>query len=300
MAGKMNVNLFRVSASTGLPPLEEVLEQLVGQSYEDRLRRVGTYNMRLEHIAPPHSPGNTSDYWMLDFVKLREQGPGRAGRNTPIEDFEMNDEHAFGEETAALYDPATRYMLVQYNHHGVRAPGIQEYFNQVQHNPDGLSSYFLRIKLDESSEVRLARKQHISKVHFKIDASKMSAAFRNADVGLARALELTEMQDGQTLEITINAGRGRNLRRGPIQSLINTLLGVRADDEANDNGSLRQFEIQGREDELGRQEAINMLSPKLETTISDLSTGNGRRYTLLSRWIGLQRARRGWAHIIDG
>jgi hypothetical protein len=301
MAGKMNVNLYKVTRGTGVAPLEELLAFAASLSLEDRLRRVGSYDTRLEHIAPPNSEGNTSDWWLLDFVKLRyEQGPGKAGRSTPIQGFDMDDDQGFGEETAVLYDPATKYMLVQYNHHGVRASRIEDYLNQMHHNPDNASYYTLKLKLDESSEVRLARKQHIAKVHFKIDASQMSAALCEADVGLTRALELTEMQDGQTLEITISAAKGKNLRTKAIRSLVDALRGVRVDDEENNNTTLRQFDIQGREDEFGKKEAINMLAPKLQTTIDQLSLGPDRRYTILSRWIGLQRARRGWAHIIDG
>lgn len=299
MAGKMNVNIYKVLETAGAPPLDHLLEQVEGLDLGSRLRRVGDFDMRLEHIARPHSAGNTSDFWMMDFVKLRyEHGPGKAGRGTPIQGFDMDDDQGFGEETAALYDPATKYLVLQYNHNGVREGKIKEYFSQLVHDPENIAHYQFRVKLDESSEVKLAKKQYIAKVHFKIDSSKISAAYRQADVSLERALELSDQQDGQILELTISASRGKNLKQGAVTSLINALRGVRKDDISNDTGGLREFEIFGREDEHSRAEAINMLAPKMQVTIGELSLGSDRRYTLLSRWIGLQRARRGWDRVI--
>lgn len=301
MAGKMNVNLYKVKAEAGVRPLEEMLEYAATLDLHDRMRRVGNFDTRLEHVAAPRSDGNTSDFWLLDFVKLRyEQGPGKAGRTTPIQGFDMDDDQGFGEETAALYDPATKYLLVQYNHHGIRASGIQDYFNRLNHNPENIAYYSFAIKLDESSEVRLAKKQHIAKVHFKIDSSQMSAAFREADIGLSQMLSASEMQDGQMIEIAITAARGKNLRERAVRSLINVLRGVHANDAANDTGALQQFDIEGRDEDHSRREAINMLAPKLQASFSELSLGPDRRYTLVSRWIGLQRVRHGWQDIIGG
>lgn len=296
----MNVNLYKLQSVPGTPLLTDILTYINLLPLTDRLKRVGNFDIRLEHIAPPRSADNTSDFWLLDFIKLRfEQGPGKVGRSTPIEGFNLADDQGFGEEAAAIFDPATQYIAVQYNHHGVRATSMQDYFNQFLSGGANVIAYSFAIKLDERSDVRLAQKNFITKVKFKIAPSKIIAGHRNADIGLSTILDFNSQQNGGNIELTIKAAKGENLRNGPVMSLIRALKLIRTDDVEEDITALTQFEVVGRNDILGRADSINMLAPKLQVVIDQLSLGGDRRYTILSRWIGLQRAMRGWHEITN-
>ncbi|MRV73547.1 hypothetical protein GJ700_17685 [Duganella sp. FT92W] len=299
MRNSMNVNLYKIIKLPGTPDLEVLLGHIIGLNLEDRIKRIGNSDIRLDQIAPPGTPGNTSSFWMLDFIKMRfDHGPGKVGRTTAIEGFDLEDDQGFGEETAALFDPATGYLCVQYNHHGVRASAMQDYFNQMLVNPDNVTAYELRVKLDSSADVKLAQKQFITKISYKIAPTDLSPALRNANVGLASALSMNEQQGGNTLEMTISAARGENLLTKAARPLIEALRNIRSSDVQNQTHALTHFEVSGRVDEFSRMDAIDMLSPKLQVTIGELSLGSDRRYTMNSRWIGLQRAIRGWNAVL--
>lgn len=292
----MNVHLFKVVPIEPALALEVLLARINGDVLAARVRDIHNSNIRLENIRPPRTENNASSFWLLDFTKLRfEHGPGKVGMATAIEGFVLNADEGFGEETSALFDPVSNYILVQYNHHGVRSTAIQEYFNLYDHHANGIQGYNLRVKLDESAELRLAQKEFITKLHFKVDAAQITAAQRNANVGLGRALELNDSYGGQNIEIVISAGRNDHLRFADANRLIDRLkrlVGIQEEEFAP--RIVSKFEVTGKNHILDRGDAINMLAPKLELTIDQLVLGPDRRYTVESRFGGLLRAHRGF------
>jgi hypothetical protein len=300
MASKMNINLFQVSREPNTADLIDLLDQVSTLQLEDRIRPMSFGQMRLDVIAQPGSAENASPYWLLDFTKLRfDHGPGRVGRTTEISGFDLSDDEGFGEETAALYDASHNCMLVQYNHHGVRAASIEAYLNAISHVPDGVSGYKLAIKLDPSAEIRLAQKNFITKIRYKIATGRLTEAHREAGLSLREALALSEEQRGGSIEVTISAPRRENLLTTSARSTIHALQQMVAADRQQDTRVVTQFEIEGRLDVVDRADAINMLTPKLNVAVDGLLLGDDRRYTRRSRWDGLLRARRGWREIIE-
>lgn len=226
-------------------------------------------------------------------------GPGRVGRTTEIAGFDLGDDEGFGEETAALYDAQTNYVLVQYNHHGVRASAIKKYFNVINHTPAGVTGYELSIKLDPTAEIKLAQKNFINKIHYKIVTSRLTEAHRVAGLSLHEALAMSEEQRGGSIEVTISAPKRENLLMSSVKKTVNALRGMATADQEEETNVLTQFEIEGRDGILDRADAVDMLSPKLVSTVDGLTLGGDRRYTRRSRWDGLLRARHGWRTIIE-
>ncbi|XYJ09455.1 DUF6731 family protein [Telluria sp. B2] len=280
-------------------PLPDLLQGVSDLPLEARIRRISYGEMRLDHVEPPNSENNASPYWLLDFVKLRfEHGPGRVGKRTAIAGFDLGEDEGFGEETAALYDVETGYILVQYNHHGVRASAIENYFNVLDHDPGAVRGYEMVMKLDATSEIKLAQKNFITKLSFKIAPGKMTAAHRAANVSLDQVLRLNAEQHGNTIEVKIAAAPRENLVTQKVFATIDALKRMVAADQEEGTRVVSQFVVNGKVDALDKADAINMIAPKLEVTVDQLMLGDDRRYTKRSRWDGLLRARRGWQDII--
>lgn len=300
MSGAMKVHLYQVMGYNNTQPLAQTLEEIRGTRLESRLRLIGKQELRMEKIYAPKMNGNTSDYWLMDFTRLRfDHGPGRASRTTPIAGFDLQDNEGFGEETSALYDVRRGYLLVQYNHFGVRSGLIKEYFSQFAQGV--VRVYDIFPKLDESSEQKLAQKQVLKSVTFKVAAASISQRQRSAGVSVDRALELSNHLNGQSIEVTISAGRSMNtmLSRGRVMATvrqIQKLVGV------DDDGApvVSKLEVVGKATADSISEPIDMLTPKLEVTIDGLVLGGrDRRYTFESRARALLRARAGWEDIIS-
>lgn len=296
---KLKVNLFKVNCGGHDAPLEILLNDLARVPLEQRLKRVRSSDIRLEHIFLPREAGNDTDFWLLDFVYFRDtHGPGKAGRNVAIQGFDMQADDFFGEETAALYDPATGYLILQYNHHGVKARSIQGYLNNFFEDERAPSDYELLMKLDTESEVKLARKQNITKARFKIAPIHMTAAHRAAGVSLSRVLKLNESHHGASIEITISAERGNRLEQ--LGEVIDGLRGLMQADQDQGTQVVNQFVLDAKAHLEDRAEKIDMLLPGLVLEIADIEQGLDRRLTLASRWNALVRARRGWDNVMRG
>jgi len=292
----MKVHLFRVHSQPVGERLETALAAAAAMPIEERLRLIGQREMRLESALAPHTRGNASPYWLADFTTLRfEHGPGKASRTAPIAGFALDVDEGFGEETAMLYDPDTRHVVIQYNHHGPRAGSIQEYLSSVIQ--DVARSYEFQLRMDEQAEVRLAQRQVIKKLHFKIAPPRMSAGMRHAGVSIERALELSQDLGGQSIEVVISAGRGQ-LANGRAHQMLGALRRVLAMDLTDGHGAVETLKVHARANVDDESEVINLLMPKIEQEIGDLQMGADRRYTRRSRWDGLLRARNGWTDIV--
>lgn len=148
----MKIHAFKVTKEDKTADLADVLKLVHAEKKLDkRIRLINRAELRIDSIEL------RDGVWFLDFVKFRQtQGPGRGKKKAKTEGFEFKRGESFAEETAALYDPATNYMLVQYNHSGVRAGSIAQYLSDY----DGASAniYSLNPKYDPETERKLQQK----------------------------------------------------------------------------------------------------------------------------------------------
>lgn len=296
MKNLMKVHLFRVHGLTPAMRLEAVLKTVSRMSLEERVIYVGQHQMRLESVQAPRRLGNRTAYWLLDLVKLRfENGPGKVSREEALKGFELDDDEGFGELTSALYDPATGYILIQYNHHGPRAGAIAQYFTHIC--PPLQCAFEFHVCLDKTAEARLASKSIIKKLHYKVAPFQISGAMRSGNVSLDRSLDLNDKLGGQSIEVIISAGKG-SLRTNAAREMINSLMDLLTGGTPNEQGALETFKVYAKEDYDDATDEINLISSKMELSIDGLQMGSDHMYTVASRWLGLQRARNGWDDVV--
>lgn len=289
MTDSIKIHLYHVHAAPNTPAITTVFAEAQATQLPQRLRMLGNNEVRLENILSPNGPENPTPYWFLDMTRLRfAHGPGKASRTHPVIGFPLTVNEGFGEETAALYDPTTGYMLVQYNHYGVRAPSIRDYFSFF--NAGQSREYEFRVKLDEAAEAKLAQKQIITKIRFKVAPAAMTQNQRTANVGLGQALALNDSLNGQSVEIIVSSGQKRNSMLSTQNAKL-IISGLRSLLSLNGN-LVERFEVSGKGSAEDRAEAIDMLSPKFEKKIDGIVMGPDRRYTQLSRWNALLSARK--------
>src|SRR5690606_595219 len=92
----LKIHLFRVNPWEGAEPLQDLLARINGDALEDRVRRCGGGDYRLEAINPPAAGGSL---WELNFVRLRSgHGPGKVSLTEPLAGFDMDEDDFFGED----------------------------------------------------------------------------------------------------------------------------------------------------------------------------------------------------------
>lgn len=270
--------------------LEDVLSLIHQQDdLRERIRIINHAELRAEIVEV-----TDNNLWLIDFVRIRtDHGPGRVSRDTEVEGFDFDDEEGFGEETAALYDPETGYILVQYNHFGVRAGVIADYFSAF----DGFANniYTFKPKYDQDVERRLLEQGITRKLAFTLDVHTMSAQDRQQGAALSEAISYGRGTgaDKIKVEISVSGDKKRSLNDLAREGLnsLQSILG-------NNPDAVTKLEVTGKEDRDSVTEVLDLIGHRLSVSFSDLQVGADLRYPREERWRALLRAKNGWNRIL--
>jgi hypothetical protein len=287
---KMSVRLFEVVPDDENHPLQHVLAQLEPMTLGDRLRTLADGKQIRAEIVELPTAGKP--YWLLDFTRLRfEHGPGRASANRPIQGFALQRGEGFGEETAVLYHPRSRSLVLQTNQFGVRQGALEDYFSMIIAQPP--VGYRIAPVLDPTVAAKLVNADRFTRFTLKVVAGNISQQMRRNNVSLNRALEIGDQFHAPEVEITLGVGHSRtSLSTGAVRSFIE--LAKRLIRERGD--SVLQAEVQGRNsaDPESKSEVLDLITPTLREEFADLELGGDLRFTRESRFRALERAFTGW------
>jgi hypothetical protein len=174
-----------------------------------------------------------SAQWSMNMVHIRMGAlPSRASLAGALGPFTLKDNEGMGEETAFLYDPATRVLLSQRNRYGVSANAFGRYLERVANldNPIILSPIIRRDALD-----RVARMSVVSKISIGLSGLGNRSAATSANSSLMGALSTIGFYDSPvaTLSLSIGRSRGTTLTLARAKQLVanaaNAVLGITVD-----------------------------------------------------------------------
>lgn len=286
----MKVHAFKVNRIDGSNTLENILAMISAETnLRERIRMVNRTEVRVETVE------KRKGLWLIDFIKIRtDHGPGRVGRDVEIEGFDFDDDEGFGEETAALYDSSSGYILIQYNHHGVRAGVIADYLSAY----DGTAAnvYEFKPKYDDDVERRLLQQGITKKVVFTIDVTKMSAGDRKTGLPLSEAISFGRGSGADKIKVEISVS-GTDKQRGlkeRARNSVNSLLEI----VGQNPDAVTKLEVSGKEDRDSVTEVLDLIAHRLSVQINDLPTDAGLRFPREERWKALIRAKNGWSRIL--
>lgn len=286
MGKVFRVNLFKLRTGEGSASLEGALIRINGVPIDQRTRKIGYQECRLEVIKHPTT---SHPYWLLDFCKLRyDGGPGRASPRLPIQSFDLAADEGFAEETAALYDPATDHLAIQYNHHGPRSGVMAAYLSSFDEERPNDFEFLLRLNPD--TQARLDSKRVFTKFECKVAPAELSREFKRNNIAFVSALTSTQRQlGGDTVSVTVSldARSGRTLDLGKWLGVVKNLA-------TREPEAVRTLIISGRDSSDSDIDHVDLISERIEHAYADIEMDAGRRYVLGSRWKALQRSFSGW------
>lgn len=289
MAGRIKVHAFGINHAGDCDPLETILNDINEDALAERVRSISNTDIRVESIE------QRNGFWLFDFAKFRdEHGPGKATRQTPIVGFEFMENEVFCEETAALYDPTTRHMIVQYNHYGVRAGAIECYLSEYNGPDNGW--YEFRPKYDQDAENRFNRRQATRKLSFSIDPRMLNEQDRVAGTALSQAIDIGNQSNASKIEVTITVGRER--RNVLSEYADRTAVALKLKSEENPN-AVPRLQVGILENLDSTVEVVDLIEQRLFREFTDIQLGPDRRYPREERYQALIRAHRGWRRILN-
>jgi len=286
----MKIHAFRVDTNDGGVPLESILEQISQEpSYQKRNRLISHVEQRADAIEKRDS------LWLIDFVRIRtSHGPGKVGRDTQVEGFEFKDNEGFGEETAALYDPVSNFILIQYNHHGVRAGNIADYL--TDYDATRRNVYTFKPKFDDDVERRLHNQEIIRKVNISIDMTKMSEQDKLRGRALSDALDYGRSNNAEKMKIEISVQRENKggLSLTNVKETLRNILDIRGQNPE----AIPKIEVSGKESLDSVIEVLDLTGHRLFVEFNDLKLGVDLRFPRCERWGALLRAKNEWKQLL--
>lgn len=196
----------------------------------------------------------------------------------------IKDDESFGEDTACLYDPQTKYILIQYNHHGPKASAIQDYLTFAE--GELTHRYTLAPKLSQASEERIRGLRLVSKLEVAFAVPELINENMASSVSVGGALDLARKNGADTLELVL--GNRRGLIDGAIKELVVDLFRISPGDPG-----IKKLTLRAQSAEDAPRETIDLIAERLCSEV-DIPLGLGRRYSLADRWDQLAIVRQSW------
>lgn len=279
--GAMKVYAYKVSLADDWT---HALEHAFRISYEKplgkRLRQLSSSRVRLEEVR------FSEEGIYANFVLFRSgSGPAIVSDSSRLSEIDIREDQCFGEDTACLYDPVSRYLLVQYNHHGPKASAIQEYLCHAEE--DRIHSYQLAPKLSPSSEEQIRSLAVVSRLEVSFAVSDLISHPNSKQLSFGQAIDLAGVNGAETMSLTI--GNRRGLALSAVKNLISNLHAA-----ASCGEGIKKLAVKAQLDEDSPRETIDLIAERLSCQV-DVPLGLGRRYHVEDRWSKLAAVLKDWS-----
>lgn len=285
----IKVYCYSVFTSDGAKSLDSVLLDLSSRSIGDRLIDCGGQNIRVDDIQKK-SFSNGVDYWLLRLCKFRDDNwPGVSKATEASTDLDLDDDQVLSEETSILFTPATSRLVIQYNHYGVRASRIKEYFNICAGG--AAPAYAFAPVLNNDALSKYNNKQIVTEIEAKIEGITPADVALLQGTGLEGALKQSVDADASTFQFSFSVDarvKKNKLQRGFIEKIVDKIKG-----RAGDNDSLSVTAKHAEEDAV---ETIDLLESRKysEFKSNSIDRTTGRRYDPIQLYGLLEQTMKDW------
>lgn len=285
MTGTLKVHAFKVLEHSGnTTTFEDLLEILQKDTLPGRLRVVGDTRVQLESIYLKNG------LWYLDFTRFRNSsGPGKGDGSSLSKPFSFNGNETFCEQTALLYDPSTKYSVVQFNNIGLKQGALTQYFSEYINLETNTFEFLPKYNADAMR--RFEKRKGIKKLVAKIDTRQVSKSDFAAGTPMYEALSIGDESGAETVEIVISAGRKKdNFLNKFADNFADSLKSLtKTNGDAVDKFGATYV---NRTD--SKTETLDFLGERLSNTFKDLPLDQGRRISMDERFKALLRAHKTW------
>lgn len=286
MGKQVTVNLFDVSWTQGKSQkFSDTLNEFAGLPLGDRWRS----DIRLETVEfAPADAVLKRDCYLLDFAKSRTIGPGKLGDAAPVSDVGLSRRENFGEETAALYLPSKKWLLILSNQYGVGPSRIASYMNALDPgNNERHFDYQISPKIDVHAIDRMKSMKHFSQIVVTANVGAFDDDPGNIGESVKQtAAESNAMRLHLRLEANPVRKTGQFLKKNAVSRFLSEML--------RNSEEVDKLEVKGGSD-TEKDQLVDLLKHKIRRKYNEGDLDVVRhRYTYASKVRLLRSACRGW------
>jgi len=287
----VTINLFQVEHGDATPPLSDTLDEFEQLPIDQRWRS----DIRLEKVERVSADSVLPKVYHLDFAKSRSVGPGRMSHAQAVVDVGLTREEMFGEETAALYLPSKKWLLVLHNQYGVGPSRMAQYFNALDPgSAERHFDYYAYAKIDTQALRKMQAMQHFSGVEIMANVGGFEGA---KDAVGEPVVEAANAARAVRLHLRLMAnkthGQGRLLDTDAVRRFVSGLL--------RNHEEVDKIKVKSADANLDADDrVIDLIEHKIRVRYPDrMLAVTNHRYTYASKIALLRRACRGWLNFMD-
>ena len=229
--------------------LDKRIVECVGDNFKDyssESARETPYDPGRIHVFHQDEDGIIE----LQFLRLRETTPGSIlDKNDQLQPMELPEGSCMVESCTALYDPLTRVLVAQPNHHGASAVFLTYYLNCLLHD-DARKNYF---RLTPMIAGRLRLEYLMGKI---IKGLKVKVACEGEALAVDKKMSQFNRFEASTVEFAARAGRSKKaqLNKEAVMEQIEALYG---------DAGTQKLEVTYLNEE-ARNSTVNLLQDRMQ------------------------------------
>lgn len=259
-----------------------------GITFEGILKKVGCLDDEERNLEirgfPIHMYAHSTwnQLWEVEMIRIRmNRLPIKASLAGEVEPITLNDDEGIGEETAFLFDPKTKTLVIQNNHMGVSASAVSKFFQEKSGLNTPIS--FLPIIKGDAVE-QLQGLKDIQKMDISLASIDKIPSFKSNNDSISQTIDLANFFSAPTMNLTFSMGHHKGTLS--INNVIKTAKEILGISNQNYN-HVRKLEISGL-DNSDEKSVFDLLEFKIfdEVKIQE----SNRRLSYKSRQEGIRKA----------
>jgi hypothetical protein len=205
-----------------------------------------------------------------EVVRIRMDNlPTKAKLNGNESSLDLDDDEGIGEQTAFVYEPQKKTLVLQRNRFGVSVGAFLQYFNQ---SADLSGSIRLLPKLSGDAMKRLASVSAVSRFEFAVSAPSDTSFLKNQGYSVSQLQKLVDYFGAPAVSVAVTRGHSQSWpHTQKVVEAVKDLFGI----TATKNGRVTKLKLEGETDD-GEAEAINFLVDQISESAELRSEGKDR------------------------
>ena len=257
MDRRIVARFFRVEAERGSTPATDVLRTVASLPIAACFKTIGSFGVRMERLR---ERGLLSG----DFVRLQTENiPGAAGPDTQQQPLGLPDGHGLAHCAAFAYDPSRSILALQANRNGLGPGTFAGYLGDLAPRP---GSKYRVVPILKSDAMRRLREMRPSKFEVRVATPDDLRPLDDEQSTVRRSLiGMKEVAGGNTVEITVSAGRRRTpLRANHVRRVVRWL----SEQAHAGRGGIEMLKVSGlaSDEEDAATVALDLLKEVLQTS----------------------------------
>jgi len=226
---KLKAGYFHAEEQSGT--LSAILKTILSKPINQRNFTISSFPFRIEHLSTQNVAGE--EVYEGDFIKVRMDNlPVIASKEEGVEDIGLSDDKGIGEETAFLYAPRPKVLILQRNRVGTSYTRAADYFN---HFGNGTNIVGFSVMMNLTAMQRLKRARAFRSISFSITPTCGAEDLKGSGASLDHAISAMDDLGGEKMSLNVSLrprGEGSLIKR-EVKSAINKLLAFRDRSRSN-------------------------------------------------------------------